>query len=304
MDWVLWGDRRNVVEMEEKVRQWATVVLAILAILIWGYVTTLPDGKLHIFFCNVGQGDAIVLRTPRGFEFVIDGGPDNAVLECLAKVMPFYDRTLEGILATHPHIDHIAGLTQVLARYHVLFAVDAKTPYASETYKEYRKAVENEGADFQIVGRGNTIVIDGLQMEGLWPPGEEGRGSRGDKGDIDEGDINDSSIVLLVTYGKFSVLLPGDAGSEVLEGVMKVRHVTVLKVSHHGSRTGLSDQLLSNIAPTLAVISSGADNAYGHPHPEVLGLIAQRQIPLLRTDIHGTIEITTDGERWEVNHND
>lgn len=275
--------------------------VALTTLLLWSLLAAFPDGKLHLTICDVGQGDGLILTTPRGLNLVVDGGPDTSILECLGKAMPFYDRTIEAIFLTHPHSDHATGLGEILRRYQVLEILDTGQRTHSAGDDLYQELVVKEIGGYNAaslkfaLSRGQTVVLDGVRLQVLSP---------GKNGNVDS-KINDASLVLLLAYGKFKAFLPGDAGVPVWgeldrENVF-LPSVTVLKVPHHGSRTGVSQELLAKLKPALAVISVGANNRYGHPHPELLGLLAQNKVHLLRTDQDGTIEIRTDGEWWEWN---
>jgi competence protein ComEC len=263
------------------------ILLTFLGLLIFGR----PDGKLHINFCDVGQGDAIFLRSPQGKDILIDGGPDARVLDCISSMMPFYDRTLELVVLTHPQADHLVGLIEVLKRFKVekIFTTGATNETAE--FEAWQKAKGEEHAESFQAKKGQKIYLEkNLSGEVFWPP---------ELFFVDE--INDTSIVLKIDYFDFCLLLTGDAGKSVwfnLSSGGGLSSCFLLKVPHHGSKNGLDEILLSQTLPKVAVISVGQNNSYGHPHKEILDLLEKYNIRILRTDKNGTIEIVSDGKRW------
>ncbi len=266
----------------------AAVMLAGLAI------AGLPDGRLHVAFLDVGQGDAIFITTPRGQQILIDGGPGpSVVLAQMGSAMPFWDRSLDVVVNTHPDDDHLAGLLAVLERYQVsqviLPDVDADTPL----YTAWQKALAGEGATVTRAQAGMRLALgDGVEAEVLHP------------GAVAAGDLlNDHSVVLRLTAGRVSFLLPGDIEADVEQELVESGRplaASVLKVAHHGSITSSSPAWLAAVKPQVAVISVGADNRFGHPAAEVLQRYAAAGIPVLRTDQLGSVEFVTDGERLWV----
>ena len=250
---------------------------------------TLPDGLLHILFLDVGQGDAIFIRTPAGHQVLVDGGPaESVLLAALGRHLPFWDRTLDLVVLTHPDSDHVTGLVGVLERYRVRMVMEGEAQGRSAAYAEWRRRLEREGAE-RIRGQaGIRAMLDGgVEIEWLYA---------GQAGTTDQ-NANNASLVARLRYGDFSVLLPGDIEAEVeerlvLDGVGLAS--TVLKVPHHGSCTSTSTVFLQAVDPQLAVISVG-ENDFGHPCAEVLARLAS--VPVYRTDQHGTVELISDGTR-------
>jgi competence protein ComEC len=267
---------------------------AAAVILVGLAIAGLPDGRLHVAFLDVGQGDAIFITTPRGRQILIDGGPGpSAVLAGMGGAMPFWDRSLDVVVNTHPDDDHLAGLLAVLERYQVgqviLPDVGASTPL----YAAWQKALAGEGATVTQARAGMRLALgDGVEAEVLHP------------GALPAGDTaNDHSVVLKLTDGRVSFLLTGDIEAGVEQELVESGHplaATVLKVAHHGSITSSTPAWLAAVKPQVAVISVGAGNRFGHPSPEVLQRYAAAGIPVLRTDQVGGIEFVTDGERLWV----
>jgi competence protein ComEC len=266
----------------------------VAAALVWLAVASLPDGRLRVAFLDVGQGDAIFITTPRGGQILVDGGPSpTALLSEMGRQMPFWDRSLDVVVNTHPDADHLAGLPEVLARYQVRQVILPDVGNDTPLYAAWEAAMAGEGATVVQAGAGMRLSLgDGVWMEVLHP-GAVPAGARS----------NDHSVVLRVGLGQVSFLLTGDIEAGVERGLVangSSLAATALKVPHHGSDTSSSEAFLRAVDPQVAVISVGADNRLGHPAPEVLRRYAEYGIPVLRTDELGTIEFVTDGQRLWV----
>ncbi|OGH20446.1 MAG: hypothetical protein A3D74_00185 [Candidatus Levybacteria bacterium RIFCSPHIGHO2_02_FULL_37_13] len=257
------------------------------------------DSKLHVVFCDVGQGDAIFIRTPKGLDVLIDAGPDDSVLSCLAKHLPFWDRDLELVILTHPHADHLNGLISVLDHYKVdLFATEM-IKNNTGVFSRLMDELKNQNIAAQYVYAGDKFRFkDGVVIKIAGPSKEyiqttSPGGTIGERSEF-------ASILSLVEYKEFQVLLTGDSQASGLnEGIMQGRigDIEVLQVPHHGSKTGLNSEILDTIKPELAVISVGKNN-YGHPTKQAIKLLRDKNAKVLRTDERGDIEIVSDGESW------
>ncbi|HEU65351.1 MAG TPA: MBL fold metallo-hydrolase [Chloroflexi bacterium] len=281
--------------------KWLVLPLLVIAILVWSIALTAPDDKLHISFLDVGQGDAILIQTPNGQNILIDGGPDSQKINLeLSKKLPFWDRTIDLVVCTQPQADHVTGLIEVLHRYKVKQVLDPGVPYDSAIYQEWLRLIEGEGIEYNIARVGQEIDLgDGIKIEILNPPAEFFQGT--------SCDIDNNGIVLKLTWNKVSFLFTADIRTEAefeLIGQRANLRSTVLKVSHHGSRTSTTLQFLAAVDPEVAVISAGAANPFGHPSPEVVERLIDRlgEDNVHRTDQHGTIAFTTDGESLWVRH--
>jgi competence protein ComEC len=267
---------------------------AVIVALVWLAVASLPDGRLHVSFLDVGQGDAIFITTPGGRQMLIDGGPSaTATLWGVGRHMPFWDRSLDVVVNTHPETDHLTGLPEVLERYRVDQIILPDVENDTALYAAWGEAIAAEGATIIPARAGARMSLgDGVWAEILHPGG------------VPSGDrLNDHSVVLRIGLGGISFLLPGDIEAGVerrLAADGALLGATVLKVPHHGSNTSSCEPFLTAVDPQVAVVSVGADNRFGHPAPEVLARYAERGIPVLRTDELGTVEFITDGERLWV----
>lgn len=262
--------------------------------LVWLAVASLPDARLHVTFLDVGQGDAIFITTPGGHQMLIDGGPSATVtLWQMGRHMPFWDRSLDVVVNTHPEADHLTGLPEVLRRYRVGQVILPDVDNNTSLYAAWQTALAGEGATLIPAQAGTRLSLgDGVWAEVLHPGGVPTGGR-----------LNDHSVVLRVGLGQISFLLPGDIEAEVerrlaAEGVSL--GATVLKAPHHGSDTSSCEPFLAAVDPQVAVVSVGADNDFGHPSREVLDRYAEHGIPVLRTDELGAIEFITDGQRLWV----
>ncbi|EKD87290.1 MAG: hypothetical protein ACD_36C00161G0002 [uncultured bacterium] len=243
-------------------------------------------------FCDVGQGDGAYIRFPDGRDMVVDGGPNDKILGCLGRYMPFWDRHIDIVVMTHPQKDHMQGLISVFERYDVDYFVRSNVENTTEGYKELQNVVQSKNIPQKFVTTGELIDIDQTKLSVAWPsPDVLGATT----------DINDASVVFFLRYGSFDALFTGDAtlrqGFEWQAGDA----IEVLKVPHHGSKTGMNEAFVDSVRPSLAVISVGKNNTYGHPTQEILEMLEARAIRVMRTDQEGDIEVVSDGKNFEVN---
>lgn len=280
-------------------------------------IFSLPDGRLHIVFCDVGQGDAAYIRTPNNQDMLIDGGPDDKVLSCLGRHMPFYDRTIDVVVLTHPQKDHLQGLISVVERYTVKYFVIGMEGNTTEGYKKLVTAISDKKIPVKNLYTGDKFSLGKVEFDVLWPEKswvaaqlgsdlERAKGLTPDSavlGLSTDTELNDFSYYLDLKYGSFSALFTGDADSRIQPEIMKsadLPDVDVLKFPHHGSKYGATDEFLEKVSPETAVISSGK-NPWGHPTKEALDLLLDRKVQIKRTDLEGDVEIISNGRRWFVN---
>lgn len=265
------------------------------------------DGKLHLIVCDVGQGDGILIRTPNGNDIVIDGGPDDSILDCLSNHMPFWDREIEVMILTHPHADHLTGLISVLKRYKVMHYFTENVKNDTLVYRKLQDILANNKLTAKFSFAGDRIDFsDKTSILTLWPDKEwfENQKLQDSVNSQKENislDINGFSLVSLLSYGNFKVLLTGDGGVLIMDKIAaSVGKVDILKVPHHGSKTGLSSLFLEKINAKLAIISVGGKNRYGHPAKIILDLLEKHNIKTLRTDKDGEIEVVTNGKTFKI----
>ncbi len=277
-------------------KQIATTTILIFALLVFSLFQyfKFSDNKLHIVFCNVGEGDGVFIRTPKGFDILFDSGPDDSVLNCLSSHMPFWDRDIELAVLSHPHADHMRGFLSVFQRYSVKNFATENLSNTTDLYKEVFSAVGKNGLKIQNLYAGDTFrTSDGFSFKILGPTREFL--SRTSNGIIKESS-EDGSLLSLLSIGRFFAVLTGDSPlEEISSGVnaYSLQKVKVFEIPHHGSRFNLDQNVLSQISPDLAVISVGK-NTYGHPSDEVLKALSNLKIPFIRTDQHGDVEIIAD----------
>lgn len=276
----------------QKVRWGIILLVFVVAGSVWYAVAAKESGRvLTVAFLDVGQGDAIFIETPSGNQVLVDGGKDKTVLRALRSVMPFYDRSIDMVVATHPDKDHIGGLFEVGKRFSVAAFASSGVAFDNTLYKTIAGSFKALGARMVPLVRGRRVALgDGVYLEVLFP----------DRILPPEIDTNTSSVILRVTYGGTSFLLTGDAPRAVEGYVVKTfggaLRSDVLKLGHHGSRTSSSKIFLSAVSPRYAVISAGKDNRYGHPHKEVTDALKAMNIPALATYQKGTIVFKSDGK--------
>jgi len=282
------------------------VGLGFLALFLAGFSAS--DEKLHLIACDVGQGDAILV-VYKGNQILIDGGPDRRVLDCLVKYIPFWDKKIELVILTHPQDDHYGGLIEVFRSYEVGTFVANQVDSSTEGYRVLKNLVETSGV--RVVNpANNTSFRLGLLYLDIVHPSITLASDNKEK--TDEGvlgafttkkDLNDYSVVAILSLGEFDALLTGDIGPNLIPEILargEIKDVEYIKVPHHGSKNGLTQELLERSKPDVAVISAGKNNRYGHPHQEVVDMLNNSNIKIFGTYDDGDIEVITDGESWQI----
>lgn len=251
-------------------------------------VTLLPargPGELRFDFLDVGQGDAILVTTPRGKQVLIDGGPSSARLtRQLGEVMPHWDRSLDAVVLTHPQEDHLGGLPGLALRVSTGRINTSGHDNKTLTFQVF----EQRTADPTILARGGRFLLDGVRFDVVWPPAG-----------FDTRQLNDTSVVLMVSYGDVSALLTGDIEAAVQRQIAEQGplHASILKVPHHGSKTS-DPAFLAGVGASVAVIQAGAGNPFGHPHEQTLAALTGSRV--YRTDRDGRVTVATDGTSIRV----
>lgn len=258
----------------------------VLSFLFFYQSKELSDARLHIIFCDVGQGDGILIRTPTGVDIVIDGGPANGkMVACLTKYLPFWDREIEVMFATHPDADHIGGLLDVIQSYRVISFNTVSVKSKTLIYKALKNGIKKRNIPYREITIGDKFTFsDGVELETYWPDRE-----------FEAESTNEYSLVQVLKYKDFEVLLTGDITYQILNTLLIPDSFEIFKLPHHGSKTGIDDGTLKKIKSNLAVISVGKSNRYHHPHPSILGFLSKYHLDYVRTDTRGSIEIVTDG---------
>jgi competence protein ComEC len=257
--------------------------------------TTAATGELRIHFVDVGQGDGMLIISPDGRAILMDAGPTaggDAMLEVMRREGV---EALDLVITSHPHLDHIGGLTRILEAVPVRFYMDPGYAHSSRAYERLLETLERLEIPVRTGRAGRRVNLGGgAVLEILAPDEPLHHGTRSD--------ANANSIVARLTYGSFSVLLTGDAEAPTeafLLGLPDLR-ATVLKVAHHGSRHSSDAAFLARVSPEVAVIQVSATNSYGHPAPQTLERLEAAGARIYRNDLHGTVTITSDGASYGV----
>jgi len=274
------------------------ILLAGIFYLLFGTVEG-SDGRLHVYFLDVGQGDSALIVTPEGKRVLVDGGPEfGGAARALSNHLPRWDRRLDLVAATHLDVDHSRGLLRVLETYRTKSVVAGIPDSDSHLYPQWRRALAEGGLKVLHLSAGQELTLEeGVFLEVLHPPAVPLRGPAWDS--------NNNSLVLRLAYGEVSFLLTGDIEEEAERYLVRQGmdlESDVLKAGHHGSNSSTTRTFLRAVQPRWAVISAGADNQYGHPHPEVLKRLneAVGRENVFSTAAEGTIHFTADGKRLWV----
>jgi competence protein ComEC len=251
---------------------------------------------LHVSFLDVGQGDAILIQTPSHGTVLIDGGPDDRVVDEVRKKLPYGQTHINLVVATHPDKDHIAGLVPLFTYYEIDHYLSNETTSPTSFSRNLEHRIEQEPhLQKHLARRGQCIVIDQkhhIVLEVLFP----------DQSTEYFKDTNETSVVLLLHYGHQKFLFTGDAPESVERylSAYDTQHLqgSILKLGHHGSKTSSSEIFLQTIQPVLGIVSAGKNNTYHHPHEEILHRFEAYHIPVRSTLDEGTITLTSDGESF------
>jgi competence protein ComEC len=229
-------------------------ILVVANVCVW--LVPVHQG-LTVSFLNVGQGDAIFIQSPTGVQMLIDGGPDSSVLRELGNQMPFWDRTIDVVMETHPDKDHIAGLSDVFDRYDVKTFIEPGIQNDTSPTVSLMKAVQAEKPANVLARRGMRLLLGGGAYADILFPDR----------DVSKIETNTGSIVMRVVYGDTSFLLNGDSPQVIEKYLVALGPNSldsdVLKAGHHGSKTSSSEAFVKAVSPTYAVFSRGCDNSYG-----------------------------------------
>jgi competence protein ComEC len=280
-----------------RVPLWALLLPVLLALVLALVASQRPDGRLHVWVLDVGQGDAALVRTPGGHTALVDGGPGITPLAGgVGQRLPFWQHDIDLVVLTHPQQDHMMGLIELVERYDVKRVVQTAFEPQGNVQQAWDAALRREHIPVHHARRGDLITFEGepdVALRVLHP-----------SGDGESENPNEDSIVLRLEYGSTRILLAGDAeaGAEtdMLREALPYLGSDVLKVAHHGSGTSTTPTWLDVVNPSAAVISVGADNRLGHPSPTVLARLEAVGATVYRTDLDGTVEIVAEQDRFWV----
>ena len=254
-----------------------------------------PRGELRIAVLDVGQGDAILVEY-HGKRMLIDGGPDPARLSTeLDRLIPSWDRSIDVLVASHPHEDHLAGLPRLLDRYRIGAVVGAEVRGGGPASRSWNEILESRGADYHSVTSGSSFMLADARLAVLWPDRESLERVPEDGGSA----LNNRSIVLRLDIPGFSALFTGDIEADLDRRIaaMITTPIDLLKSPHHGSATAASRELLAAVDPRVSIVSVGLRNSYGHPSAATLERLAERRGAVARTDLDGTVIARIDPAR-------
>lgn len=267
----------NPSPITKKVLIWS-IFLSVVVILII-IIPVFSDNRTKIVFCDVGQGDAAYIRIKNKFDLVIDAGPDRKILDCLGKHMPFYDRKIEMTIVSHWQKDHYGGLLYLQNYYQIDQVVVGKQTEIKRIKKMLKKTIK-----IKLVDNKSQFDIYNDRINFYWP----------NNNNFFSSTDNASSLIFGFKENQFKVLFTADAPASILNYLPKqeISHVDILKIPHHGSKTGLNKTFLRLADPGLSVISVGKNNSYGHPHQEVIDALEALKKKYWRTDKNGELVIT------------
>lgn len=275
---------------------WYTLILLIiLAFVLYSVVQNENrKGILTFAVLNVGQGDALYIESPTGTQVIVDGGPGKALMREVAKVAPWYDRSIDMIVVTNPDKDHYEGFIPLLKKYSVETALLSGTNSETDTFAYLENLIADKGVERIVALRGQKIDLGGGAYLEVFFPDREVSGLSSNSG----------SIVMRLVYGETSVMLQGDSVKAIEDYLVGMDGAslksTILKAGHHGSKTSNTEEYLRLVDPEWAVVSAGRDNSYGHPHAEVLNTMDNLGIEALGTCTGGRIVFESDGKTFTL----
>lgn len=250
--------------------------------------------QLAVDFIDVGQGDCILIRQG-SHNMLIDAGNNVDGKPVVAYLKSQGVQSLECVVGTHPHEDHIGGLDDVINALDVQKVILPRKTTTTKTFESVVSAIQSNGLKITAVKAGDTFRLGDAQLQVLSCEAVSGS------------DLNQWSVVLRLTFGDASFLFTGDAQKANEKGMLDSGlnlSADILKVGHHGSHTSSGSVFLDAVSPAQAIISCGEDNDYGHPHKEVVEALQQRDVEILRTDKLGSIRVVTGGQRYDITYFD
>ena len=250
--------------------------------------TAQTSANVTIKFIDVGQGEAILIALPEK-TVLIDAGPTGSAPKIEQVLQELGRNKIDYLVATHPDEDHIGGMADVISSTQIGTIYAPNKTNNTATYRKFLAAIQNNNLQITLAEAGTIIdQTDGYKLEILWP-----------KKDANFPDTNDYSIIIKLTVGNKTFLFTGDAPTSAILDA-NPGHIDVLKLSHHGSRTGTTEVLIHKLSPTYAVLSYAVDNSYGHPMQSVLNALHKHSVEVWGTGANGTITITCDGTNIDI----
>lgn len=266
-------------------------LIAIVLFISLYWLSLHKSDQLRVSLLDVGQGDSILIQTPYGQNVLIDGGPDDSVTYGLSRNMPWWDRTIDLMILTHPHDDHVSGLLDVIKRYNVKKIAYTGVVHSSPNYLAWLKLVQVKKIPIVIIDQPRKIVLgNDCYLDVLYP-----FDSLLNK---EVENINNSSIAAKLVYKNVKFLLTGDI-EKIIEEKLLASNVDIsahiLKLAHHGSDTSSTEEFLKKVNPDIAIISVGKDNKFGHPNGRIINRLERMGKKFFRTDLDGEVGFVSDG---------
>lgn len=250
--------------------------------------TAQTSANVTIKFIDVGQGEAILIALPEK-TVLIDAGPTGSAPKIAQVLQELGRNKIDYLVATHPDEDHIGGMADVISNTQIGTIYAPNKTNNTATYRKFLTAIQNNNLQITLAEAGTIIdQTDDYKLEILWP-----------KKDANFPETNDYSIIIKLTVGNKTFLFTGDAPTNAILN-SNPGHIDVLKLSHHGSRTGTTEVLIHKLSPTYAVLSYAVDNPYGHPMQSVLNALRKHSVEVWGTGANGTITITCDGTNIDI----
>lgn len=284
-------------------RKWLLVLLMVIAMLTTAACSkengkSVSQGQVNspllVKVLDIGQGDAILIQTA-GQTVLVDTGDIGTRDKLVAYIKKEGITTIDKVIITHPHADHLGGMPGILENFKVSQIYDSGQTTTTALYRKYLSLVQSKKIPFTVLTAGTEIVIANDVKLKIFAPG---------KPYIGDSDLNNNSIVAKLIYNDFSMLLTGDAEKESEERMLKTYKAelksSILKAGHHGSNTSSSLPFLKAVAPEAAIISLGANNDYHHPHPSTLKKYGEAKMKVYRTDTDGTVTVSSDGKAYTI----
>lgn len=271
------------------------IIFIIITILFLGfyYFYEKNDNLLNLVFIDVGQGDAILIKSPSGKNILIDGGPDSDLAEKISKFIAYRNNKIDLMIITHPHRDHYYGLISVIKKYKTQKIIYSGIDVNLSDYNYMKKIISDYNLELIKPQMGDKYEIDkNLHFQIIYMP----------KTRTVE-NLNDASVSIKLTYKNFDAIFNGDASCEIENIILKNNQnlkSEIFKASHHGSKYSNCDNLLNSIKPELTIIQSGALNKFGHPHQEAVDRILKSGSQILRNDELGDVIIESNGENYQL----
>lgn len=280
--------------------RWLVILVLGLSLPAWGQtpdvlkrdrvVTEMDGPRLEVHFLDVGQGDASLIRTPGGKNYLVDCGPRSAGKKIMAYLQELGIRELDGVLISHSHMDHAGGLPHLLDRIPVRTILFSGYMHTTKFNLKLLEKIKGKDIEVRALKAGDQFELDQeIMVRVLHPPGEW------DPAGLN---VNDYSVVIRLSYKEVDFLFTGDAEHPSERQILKTAHELqseFLKVGHHGSNTATGEDFLARVAPLFAVISCGARNQFNHPHAPALKRLGDQGVTILRTDENGTVMAFTNG---------